>query len=234
MPKKIPAKTKTKTKTAESGKAKPDKTIARLLQTASAEFAEKGWSNTTASAVCAKAEANTAAVNYYFGDKEGLYRAVWDRAVELAIDASRSPDLSSNSDREWLYKYLRLCVISVFDAGEASLLSKLIANEINDPSPISSEVLSEHLAPRIKDLEQHLRSMLGPDVSDFQIGCCMLAIHSQFSALTINRSARRNLFKNDSPTAAEVDRFTREICAFIIGGIRAIHATPEKRRNRTP
>jgi Transcriptional regulator len=231
MPKNKPSRAK-KAAGDEPAKAKPDKTIARLLRVASEEFAENGWSNTTASAVCAKAGANAAAVNYYFGDKEGLYRAVWDRAVELAIDSSRSPEMSSNSDREWLYKYLRLCVLSVFAAGEGGLLPKLIANEITDPSPISNEVLSEHLAPRIKDLETHLRSMLGQEVSDFQIGCCILAIHSQFSALTINRSARRNLFKNDAPTSAEADHFTREICAFIIGGIRAIHATPENRRSK--
>ena len=230
MPKDTTVKTKFKRKSVK--REAPDKTSARLLQVAAREFAEKGWSNTTASAVCAKAEANVAAVNYYFGDKEGLYRAVWDFAVETAIDESSAPDLSSNSDREWLYNYIRLCVVSVFDAGETGLLSKLIVNEINDPSPISNEVLSEHLAPRVKDLETRLRSMLGPDVSDFQVGWCILAIHSQFSALTINRSARRNLFKNDKPTPAEAERFTREICAFVIGGIRAIKATPKNTEKR--
>ena len=226
-------KTKKTEPSAKSSNAKVTrraKTGDRILQTASREFAENGWTDTTASVICEKAGANVAAVNYYYGGKEGLYRAVWDYAVETALDGARPHDLSNNSDREWLYNYMRLCVISVFDAGDAGLLPKLIANEINDPSPISNEALSEHLAPRVKDLETRLRSMLGPDVSDFQIGCCILAIHSQFSALTLNRSARRNLFKNDNPTPAEAEHFTREICAFIIGGIRAIKAMPEKRK----
>jgi len=208
------------------------KTRERLILIASREFAEKGWSNTVASVICQKAEANVAAVNYYFGGKEGLYRAVWDYAVDTAINSTQPKDLSSNTDREWLYNYIRLCVMSVFDAGEAGLLPRLIANETNDPSPISDEVLSEHLAPRVKDLKTRLRSMLGPDVSDFQIGYCILSIHSQFSALTVNRSARRNLFNNDNPTPAEAERFTREICAFIIGGIRAIKATPERKQKQ--
>jgi len=223
--------TQTTSRKNESGQKSGEdaKTRFRIMRIASQEFAANGWSGTTASDICVKAGANVAAVNYYFGGKEGLYRAVWDYAVETAINAEHPHDLSSNSDREWLYNYIRLCVMSVFDAGEAGLLPRLISNEINDPSPVSDELLSDHLAPRVKDLRARLRSMLGPDVSDFQIGYCILSIHSQFSALTVNRSARRNLFNNDNPTPAEAERYIREICAFILGGIRAIKATPERK-----
>lgn len=206
----------------------------RLLEFASEQFAENGFRNTRTQDVCKVADANVAAVNYHFGGKEGLYRAVWDYAMENAIDESAGVDLSTDKDREWLYHYLRVCVLSIFDAGPSSILRRLIANEINDPSPISEEVLSEHLAPRIQDLETRLRRMMGPYVTDFQVGCCILAIHSQFSALTINRSARRNLFRNDKPSSEEAEHFTREICAFVMGGIRAMRGVPvSARRART-
>lgn len=210
-------------------------TRARLLRVASEQFAESGFRNTRTQDICQAAGANVAAVNYHFGGKEGLYKAVWDYAVDHAIDKSADVDLSTDQDREWLYHYLRVCVLSVFDTGTSSLLRRLIANEINDPSPISGEVLSEHLAPRIQELEKRLRRMMGPYVTDFQVGCCILAIHSQFSAITINRSARRNLFKNDKPSPEEAERFTREICAFVMGGIRAIRGVPPAaRRLRAP
>lgn len=207
----------------------------RLLEVAAEQFATHGFRNTRTQEICRKADANVAAVNYHFGGKKGLYKVVWDYAVEHAIDQSAAPDLSVDQDREWLYNYLRVCVLSVFDSGHKSLLRRLISNELTDPSPISGEVLSEHLAPRIKELEKRLRRMMGPHVSGFQIGCCILAIHSQFSALTINRSARQNLFRNDKPTEEETEHFTREICAFVIGGIRAIHGVPPSaRRQRQP
>ena len=207
----------------------------RLLMFASEMFAEHGFRDTRTQDICHAAVANVAAVNYHFGGKEGLYKAVWDYAVEHAIEKSADVDLSTDLDREWLYHYLRVCVLSVFDTGPSSILRRLIANEINDPSPISDEVLSEHLAPRIQELEKRLRRMLGPDVTDFQVGCCILAIHSQFSALTINRSARRNLFRNDKPSEEEAERFTREICAFVMGEIRSIRGVPPSaRRPRTP
>ena len=207
----------------------------QLIMIARGLFAERGFDGTSVEEIAAHAEVSRPVVYEHFGGKEGLYKAVWDYAVDHAIEKSADVDLSTDQDREWLYHYLRVCVLSVFDTGISSLLRRLIANEINDPSPISGEVLSEHLAPRIQELEKRLRRMMGPYVTDFQVGCCILAIHSQFSAITINRSARRNLFKNDKPSPEEAERFTREICAFVMGGIRAIRGVPPAaRRLRTP
>ena len=214
---------------------KGNDTRQRLIEAGLLLFGRHGLEATTTRSLAKEAQANLAAIPYHFGGKEGLYKAVWDYAVDHAIEKSADVDLSTDQDREWLYHYLRVCVLSVFDTGISSLLRRLIANEINDPSPISGEVLSEHLAPRIQELEKRLRRMMGPYVTDFQVGCCILAIHSQFSAITINRSARRNLFKNDKPSPEEAERFTREICAFVMGGIRAIRGVPPAaRRLRAP
>ncbi|MGI5870274.1 MAG: TetR/AcrR family transcriptional regulator [Kiritimatiellia bacterium] len=207
----------------------------RLLKVAADQFAEQGFRNTRIQDICRTAGANVAAVNYHFGGKESLYKAVWDYALEQAIEESAAVDLSTDKDREWLYHYLRVCVLSLFDTGNSGLLRRLIANEVNEPSPVSDEVLSEHLVPRVQELEARLRRMMDPHVTDFQVGCCILAIHSQFSAITIHRSARRKLFKNDQPSAEEAERFAREICAFVIGGIRAIRGVPPAaRRLRAP
>jgi AcrR family transcriptional regulator len=48
----------------------------RLLEATGAIFAEHGYRSATVRQICEKARANIAAVNYHFGDKEGLYRAV--------------------------------------------------------------------------------------------------------------------------------------------------------------
>ena len=84
----------------------------RLLEAACALFAERGWHGARVQDVCRAADANIAAVNYHFGGKEGLYRAVWDRALADAVDADGIglSSLSADADREWLYKYVRACV----------------------------------------------------------------------------------------------------------------------------
>lgn len=51
----------------------------RLLQAALRLFAEQGYAKTSIRQIAWAAQANVAAVSYYFGDKAGLYRAVYCR-----------------------------------------------------------------------------------------------------------------------------------------------------------
>ncbi|HEY6773948.1 MAG TPA: TetR family transcriptional regulator, partial [Oxalicibacterium sp.] len=53
----------------------------RLLHAALHLFAEKGFSKTSTRDIAQKAGVNLAAIKYYFGDKAGLYRAVYTEPV---------------------------------------------------------------------------------------------------------------------------------------------------------
>ena len=50
---------------------------ARLLRAALALFAKAGYANTSTREIAEAAHTNVAAISYYFGDKAGLYRAVF-------------------------------------------------------------------------------------------------------------------------------------------------------------
>lgn len=54
----------------------------RLLDAAESLFSERGIRDTSLRAITRKAKANLAAVNYHFGSKEALIRAVLDRRLE--------------------------------------------------------------------------------------------------------------------------------------------------------
>jgi AcrR family transcriptional regulator len=56
-------------------------TRTRILDAAEALFAERGFDATTVRDITEAANANVAAVNYHFGSKEALLRAVTDRVV---------------------------------------------------------------------------------------------------------------------------------------------------------
>ncbi|MEO3848581.1 TetR/AcrR family transcriptional regulator [Streptomyces sp. B8F3] len=63
-------------------------TRTRLLDAAERLFAEHGFAATSLRTVTDAAEANVAAVNYHFGSKEGLLRAVVERAM-AAVNRER-------------------------------------------------------------------------------------------------------------------------------------------------
>jgi len=56
-------------------------TRARLLDAARRLFAERGFEDVTVREICREAGANLALVNYYFGDKLGLYLEVVNQAI---------------------------------------------------------------------------------------------------------------------------------------------------------
>ena len=49
----------------------------RLLDAALGLFADKGFAKTSTREIAQAAQVNVASISYYFGDKAGLYRAVW-------------------------------------------------------------------------------------------------------------------------------------------------------------
>lgn len=53
----------------------------RLLDAAEALFAEQGFADTSLRAITARAQANLAAINYHFGSKDALVRAVFSRRL---------------------------------------------------------------------------------------------------------------------------------------------------------
>ena len=75
-----------------------EETKARLLEAAGEEFADKGFELARVRAICDRAEANLAAINYHFGDKEHLYLEVLREAHRCGLEPiaqSFEPGLSA-------------------------------------------------------------------------------------------------------------------------------------------
>ncbi|WP_236703888.1 TetR/AcrR family transcriptional regulator [Lentzea aerocolonigenes] len=73
---------------ASERKRDPERTRARILEAAAAEFGAKGYAATRTTDIAARAGVNKQLISYYFGGKEGLYKEIatsWHNdAAEMA------------------------------------------------------------------------------------------------------------------------------------------------------
>ncbi|CAN5487308.1 TetR/AcrR family transcriptional regulator [soil metagenome] len=74
-------------------------TKARILDAAEMEFARGGLLGARTEAIAAKTGVTKSMIFYHFGDKEGLYQAVLERAVALRVSSIQKADLH-NVDAE--------------------------------------------------------------------------------------------------------------------------------------
>src|SRR5262245_66141800 len=103
----------------------------RLLEAAGEIFAEHGYRAATVRQICEKARANIAAVNYHFGDKEGLYMAAL-RSVHRASAEKYPSNLGVNpatTPEQQLRVYVRSLLLRIFCEGRARWLTQIMVRE---------------------------------------------------------------------------------------------------------
>ena len=103
----------------------------RLIEAAGQEFAARGFQATTIRDICRLANANIAAVNYYFGDKETLYL----EAVELAHRSRAGevplPDWSDDvAAEERLCDFIRTLLTRMIGGERLPWQSRLMMREV--------------------------------------------------------------------------------------------------------
>lgn len=115
----------------------------RILDSAEALFAERGFDATSLRGITTRAEVNLAAVHYHFGSKEALFRAVLERRLEpinrrrlelldaLEQDQEEPPDVTS-----LLRAFLEPPLEQIRSLGEAgTLFVRLAGRAHSEPNP---------------------------------------------------------------------------------------------------
>ena len=79
-------------------------TQARLLETAAREFARAGYAGARIDAIAERARTNKRMIYAYFGDKDGLYRAVLDAHLAAAFAVDGPPAATARAQVEQLLR----------------------------------------------------------------------------------------------------------------------------------
>jgi TetR/AcrR family transcriptional regulator len=121
-------------------------TRARILERAAEVFAEKGFEGTSLSDLTEACEVNRRMIYHYFGDKRGLYRAIFVRAWEAMRESFASvavgPTALSAEDAmllplgaffDFLVDHPSFVRLMMWEALEGGHISKSIWRELREP-----------------------------------------------------------------------------------------------------
>lgn len=193
-----------------------------LLAAAAEVFAEVGFHAATVREICQRAGANIAAVNYHFGDKEQLYRAVLKETHCSAMDKypadfGLAPDATPEERlRAFVYSFL----MRIFSEGPSARHGKLMAREMIEPTGALDEIVRENIRPMAERLMSIVGDLLGHKVDQETRHLCALSVVSQILHYHHCRPVMMRMSPEMKFDAAAIEKLTDHITRFSLAGIK--------------
>ena len=201
-----------------------DETRRQLIEAAGAVFAEAGFKNATVREICRRGNANIAAVNYHFGDKETLYLEVLRYAHARALE--KYPPLldvgPSAPPEKKLRAFIHSLLLRIFDKGPTSWHGKLMSREMIEPPPALDSLVEERIRPMSTQLWKIVAEILDCPLNDERVRLCSFSVVSQCVFYHHCRPVMTRLFP-DQPAldAAGIGKLAEHITRFSLAALKA-------------
>jgi TetR/AcrR family transcriptional regulator, regulator of cefoperazone and chloramphenicol sensitivity len=186
----------------------------RLLDAALTLFAEQGFAKTSTREIALAAQVNISAIRYYFGDKAGLYRAVFmdPRGNPHSQTAQMDP---SKVDLDTSLRALLVGFTAPLKQGHlVRSCMKLHFREILEPTGVWQAEIDSHIKPTHTLMAQVLCHYLGLKQTDDAVhrlvfSLCGLGLMVQVCSDVIN-AIRPDLIA----TPQSIDAYTEQLLGF--------------------
>ena len=196
-------------------------TESRLLEAAGEIFSEVGYRAATVRQICEKAGANIAAVNYHFGDKEGLYMAVLRSVPDAHAEkfpADRGLPPGATAEQK-LAAYIESLLNRVFDEGRPGWHTKIMAREMIEPTRALDTLVTDVALPVHQELAAIVRELLGPKGAEDAVRLCTLSILSQCVYYHHARSVLSRLYPQQEYGSRDIAQLADHITRFSQGAL---------------
>jgi AcrR family transcriptional regulator len=208
----------------EPDRRDPEATRANILEIATEEFADKGFSGARVDDIAARTNTSKRMIYYYFGDKEGLFVAV----IEQAYGRIRQIEANLKLDHLDPEQALRTLVGFTFDyqnANEGFIRLVMVENIHKGVHLARAGNIEELNRPAIATLRDIYRR--GRAAGVFRDGIDEIDLHMSISALCFfnvaNRATFSRIFKREMASPQALAR-RREIVIDTI--LRYVKAAP--------
>ena len=199
----------------------------KLLHAAVTEFARHGFAAATVRGIVDRAGVkNLNAVVYYFGSKEGLYKAVLDFMFLEAGKFKRQgqDNAAARMDVEnRLASFIRFlcrayyCVDTPLDKD----LYQIFVKEAGSPTPFFHGMVKRHLGPGRARLCALLREYLGPGPPERVIRDCEYSISAQILYGALGRAIIQGVEPDRAPFGEAFEELADHVVKFTLAGLGA-------------
>lgn len=161
--------------------ASVDDTKTRLLQAAGKVFAAKGFEAATVREICRLASVgNIAAVNYYFRDKETLYREAVRHAYSCRLSSLPRPDWPPDmAPADKLRRFLQGILAALLEGPDEQWQRELMMRELAHPSEGCLEFVRHLVRPAFELLLSILDEIVLPETPPVKRHLLALSIVGQ-------------------------------------------------------
>ncbi|HHZ10692.1 MAG TPA: TetR/AcrR family transcriptional regulator [Rhizobiales bacterium] len=128
-------------------------TRARIVEAAEAEFADHGFDGVSVRQIALRADVPVALINYHFGNKEGLYRAIFEMRAPMIVDQRlaglRLAEMEPDRERkvEMIVKAVLVPNLHMRSTERNSSYARILAREVSDPKSHNRKVIADFFDP---------------------------------------------------------------------------------------
>jgi AcrR family transcriptional regulator len=199
-----------------------DPTKVRLLEAAGEEFAEKGFELARVRAICERAGANLAAVNYHFGDKEQLYLEVLREAHRCGMEPDEGilPDaVLSLSPAEQLRIFIHHFLGRVLAVNHPEgWQNRLMLREMLSPTPFSEVLVREAIRPRFERMKCLMR-LICPEADERRLNVLVFSVIGQCLHYKMARRITERLIGAEAYRELDLDYLAEHITSFCLAAL---------------
>jgi TetR/AcrR family transcriptional regulator, regulator of cefoperazone and chloramphenicol sensitivity len=199
----------------------PEDTRARLLLAGLYLFAQQGYAKTSTRELAEAASVNVAAISYHFGDKAGLYRAVFTEPI-----GSPEAELAAF---QAVAGHLRLALQAFFagfieplrDGDMARLCMKLHFREMLEPTGLCDVTEALGIDAMHRALVEALRRHLGLAEADDELEALAICLSALGVHLHVGREITDRLNPRLHAAPDALDRWSERLLASGLAMVRA-------------
>ena len=196
----------------------------RIFTSAESVFAEWGFDGASARKISEAADVPVALINYHYGSKEGLYRAIFEKRAPTIMDqriaglrlARAEPDLDRRVDL--VVKALIYPMLSLRGESLSADFGRIIVREMSDPQAEARGIFRDMFDP----VANMLTAAIAECFPDWTLKEVHWAYHTMLGAMTIvmTDNGRMARLSGGEVNADNWEEAALHICAILTAGLK--------------